>query len=248
MKKEVTFLTAIYAAMMLTLSVVGVIPSSPLRLAFRYLTFIVILTVGASFIKKRGPVENEPAFTFGFRGKAFAVTLPLFAPTIAVVMATAALTSLLLSVLGYNQSSTVEGNLLYCILANALMPAVFEELIFRYLPIKLLQPYSRKWCVIFSVIFFSAMHLDIFKIPYAAVAGLVFVLIDIYAGGVLPSVILHFLNNLLSLLLMLSYFDKSSPALLLTTAGIIILISFIAILALFGKYKRLISPLSMGLL
>jgi hypothetical protein len=54
--------------------------------------------------------------------------------------------------------------------------------------------------IIYTAAFFALIHHSFFSLPYAFFAGAVFMLVDIMTGSIWPSVIIHFLNNLLSVL------------------------------------------------
>ncbi len=125
------------------------------------------------------------------------------------------------------------------IFSLAFLPAILEETLFRYLPLKLIAPYSKKSAVIISSVFFALVHASIFSIPYAFVAGLIFIASDILAESVLPSVILHFLNNLLSILW--EYSVKSN------TSGVFLILfgatAFFSLVLIILMRKRLSSAL-----
>ena len=79
-------------------------------------------------------------------------------------------------------------------------PAVFEEMLFRYMPLRALGAHSPKLAIIYSSVLFALAHCNLFQLPYALFAGIVFALVDIAAKSVLPSILLHLINNLLSIL------------------------------------------------
>ena len=57
-----------------------------------------------------------------------------------------------------------------------------------------------------SAVMFAFAHRSLFIIPYAFLAGVLFMIIDVASGSIIPSLILHFLNNFLSLAI--SYFGE----------------------------------------
>lgn len=72
-----------------------------------------------------------------------------------------------------------------------------EELIFRGLVLKTIAPYGKKLAIVVSALFFGLMHGNIKQFVGAFVCGMIFAAVDIKYGSVLPSVIMHVLNNLL---------------------------------------------------
>ncbi len=143
------------------------------------------------------------------------------------------------SATGAKNPSPVSGDPMTDILKLALAPAILEEALFRYLPLKLIAPYSKKSALLISSVFFALVHLSLFSIPYAALAGFLFMTADILSGSILPSVILHFLNNLISIIW--EYSAKSGYGnLFVVIFALTALISFIAIFIFRKKYKALL--------
>ncbi len=132
----------------------------------------------------------------------FLLTLPTAAPILALVFLISWITSILLSAIGQAPVFDVSGNIVLVIFLNAFLPALFEEVLFRFIPISLLLPYGKRGAVLITSILFSLIHCSLFQIPYAFVAGTVFAVIDIAFGSIIPSLILHFLNNTVSIIWM----------------------------------------------
>lgn len=141
---------------------------------------------GAFSVKKFSPgrtAEYSALYLFPFL---FAVILISF------------LTSELLGLFGVSSSVDVSGNIVISLLKNALLPAVFEELLFRLAPIALLSVYSKKSAVLISALFFALAHGNLFQIPYAFVAGFILGILYVVSGSIIPCILLHFANNTLS--------------------------------------------------
>ena len=166
---------------------------------FYILTFTLPLTL-ILFLGKSE--EAEPCKISLLASKKSLITTSLFIfPTVFLMILFAFLTSLLMKSSGsFVEAETLEGNLFLLILTRAFSPAVFEEMLFRYVPIKLLKNHSPRLTVIYSSILFSFAHCNLFQIPYAFVAGLIFALLDVSAGSILPSVVIHFANNVFSVI------------------------------------------------
>ena len=130
-------------------------------------------------------------------------TLPFIAPTIGIVMLISTLTSLIISALGGGENSVELGdNLILALTSHALVPAIFEEALFRYIPMRVMKKTSPVLLLAYSSIFFALIHHSFFSIPYALFAGIMFMAVDLMAKSIWPSVIIHFLNNAISVLLM----------------------------------------------
>lgn len=135
-------------------------------------------------------------------GESIRLFAPLVMPSIALIMILSFLTSLLLNLLGAQNQEVELFSLPYMLVMDALVPAVMEELLFRYLPLRLILPYSRRGCILISSLYFALIHCNLFSLPYALLAGVIFISLDIAFDSVLPSLILHFLNNALSVVML----------------------------------------------
>ena len=157
-----------------------------------------LVPIGAFFWLAKG--ETREKLSLGIKGTDAVMCLPFIAPTIGLMIGLAALVSLLLSLAGISSAEPLTGGAFELITLHALVPAVLEEALFRYVPLVLIAPYSKKSAVFVSAILFAVAHCNIAQIPYAFVAGIIFAVIDLACDSVLPSVVLHLINNLASVL------------------------------------------------
>ena len=93
------------------------------------------------------------------------------------------------------------GEFLLYALTLALMPAVFEELIFRGVMLNSLESVSLLKRVLFTAILFSLYHCSPEKLVYQFIYGTVLGLLTVYSKSVIPAIITHFINNFTVLLL-----------------------------------------------
>lgn len=91
-------------------------------------------------------------------------------------------------------TSTMLEKVLY-VLAVSLVPALAEEFAFRGVLMGVLRKYGDAFAIISSSVLFAAMHGNISQIPFAFILGLIFALIDCKTNSIIPSIIIHFLNN-----------------------------------------------------
>jgi len=208
-----------------------------------YLAFLLPLALGVRAADKcreereaeRGVAEPQPRlFTLSKEGISV-LALSLF-PAILLIIAVSLLTGLLLGLFGIENSGVEIQSLPVMLLIHALIPCITEELLFRYLPMRLLMPYSKRWCIIYSSVFFALVHCNLFQIPYALVAGLIFITLDIMYESVIPSLVLHFLNNAASVINMKYCQSEASNAIYL---GIIILLAVISLVGIIAKRDRI---------
>ena len=167
--------------------------------------------------------------------------IPLIAPTLSVIMTVSYLTSLLVILIsGRGGGVDLGDNYFVAIIIHALIPAVFEEILFRYLPMRLLSSYSRRVTVLVSALFFALVHHDFFSIPYAFIAGIVFMTLDLASDSILPSVLIHFINNALSVSLVMFKDNPLVAPAILWALGIMTVVSFIFIIVKRHRYKQIL--------
>ncbi len=85
----------------------------------------------------------------------------------------------------------------------ALIPAVFEEAVFRGVFFRILEnKYSKAGLVAVTGIMFGFMHLNIFNLFETAALGIIMGVLTLVSGSIYPAVIMHFVNNGVSVVLM----------------------------------------------
>ena len=203
--KLVTFLNTVFVVLLIASGSLG----GYLGDIVYYLAFIIPIAIGfyssGRLRIKREEIKGvaeEPETILGFDRSRLLRLLPLIAPAVLVVFLASLLSSLLLSLLGVASAPVEDTGIVRMLLVHALVPAFFEEALFRYIPMKLLMPYSKRWCILYSALCFALIHCSFVQMPYAFIAGLIFMLIDVALGSVWPSVILHLVNNTASVLWM----------------------------------------------
>ena len=209
-----------------------------------YLAFIVPI-VAYFACRPRAKIELSPP-RFTISGQNTGLCIPTVFPTIALVFVISWLTSILVSKIGVESVTDVSGNLAYVILTKALLTAVLEEMLFRYIPISLLSPHSRRGAVILSATFFALAHCNLYQLFYAFVAGVILAAVDLMFDSIWPSMVIHFLNNLVSIF-WLRYgtseaFSQRYTVVLFSLAAI----SLIPIIIFRKRYKTLLACVFRG--
>ena len=217
---------------------------------FYYAAFLLPIGIGL-FLLGRLPARETDALTLLPRpaktedsgdDRPLAPTewLPFAAPILLFIFALAALTALLFSLVGRSDATPLSENAVTNVLLHALLPALFEETLLRYLPLRLLGE-DKRCALVYSALFFSLIHCNLFRIPYAFAAGVLFAAMDLAAGCLLPSLILHFVNNLLSLLWTAR---GQSPLFVGIFIGTAVALSLLSLLLIWKKRKRYFARLS----
>lgn len=121
-------------------------------------------------------------------------------PSVLLILGISLITSELLKFTGAVFEVTVYDTFIENALRHAILPAVLEEAVFRYLPMTLFSKNRKRECILISSISFALIHCSLFQIPYAFIAGLIFITINLITDSPLPSLFLHIINNLVSVI------------------------------------------------
>lgn len=111
------------------------------------------------------------------------------------------------------------------LLAVALMPAVFEEIIFRGLLLKGMRSFGMVGAVLLNGALFALYHQNPAQTLYQFCCGAAFALMAIRAGSILPTMLSHFINNALILTLTKFGLDSFAP----TVAIIVFVLSVLCL-------------------
>lgn len=113
-----------------------------------------------------------------------------------------------------NVNPTMIGNALYFdnsylgyilfFIEIAILPAIFEELLFRKVMLNGAKKYGTVFSIIFTAVMFGLIHMNIPQAINAVFIGIVFAYVVIKTGSIIPSMILHFVNNGTQALLMIN--------------------------------------------
>ena len=169
--------------------------------------------------------------------------LQVLFPTIALVMSVSWICArVITAVSGVQPTVDVGDNFLAAILIHACLPAVLEEMLFRFMPMRMLARHSARLTVVISSLYFALVHNSFFSMPYALLAGLIFITVDLLAESIWPSVILHFCNNLLSVV-WIFFGARASVAMIISI--LIALLSSISVIFIIINRKRHIKRIKM---
>lgn len=242
MAEAIKILTLIDIIFVTFLAMSGSVSGTAFELVYSCAIYIIPLLVGyyaslrlkAKREAEAGVAEKFPSlFTLDTgRIKTF---LPLVAPLVAVVFSVSLITSLLLLAFGVSTPGVEDRNVFVMLIDHALTPAVFEEIVFRYLPLILIAPYSKRVCVFYSAFCFALIHCSFLQMPYAFVAGVVFMALDIALGSIWPSVILHFINNAASVIWM-KYCDTLTASLIFV--GVMLVLATLSAYIIYRKRRE----------
>lgn len=138
-------------------------------------------------------------------------------------------------------------NNVFGIMSVCIIAPIFEEIFFRgaiegYLLRKWENP---RWAILVSALIFGLIHMNPAQILFAFLFGIILGELYYRTGSLLPSIILHFINNTLSLILMNVFEEKDTLTDILgnTTAVHVWGMTGIAIFCLtFLLFKKEVKP------
>jgi len=130
--------------------------------------------------------------------------------------------------------------ILLCIVAVAIVPAFAEELAFRGVFMNILRPWGDAVAIVVSSVMFGAMHGNTTQIIFAFTLGLIFGFVDCKTNSIVPSVVLHFVNNFYAIITDIiqqnEVFDSGTVTAI--SLGIIILFLILGVLSYVYLAKR----------
>lgn len=101
-------------------------------------------------------------------------------------------------------ADTVEPTVLSLVLngiGTAVLPALVEETVFRGYMLGALRPHGEKLAIVITAVLFGLIHGNLLQFPFAMILGLALGWLTVQTDSLLPAVLLHFTNNLTSVLL-----------------------------------------------
>ena len=119
-------------------------------------------------------------------------------------------------------------NLLFAVVAFAVIPAITEEFLFRSIVIAEYESAGAFLAVVLSSLLFSMIHLDFVQLPTYFYCGVILALVLYTTRSVFASVTVHLLNNIATLL-----FDRFVFRVAENAEGRSVLFSFILLCVLF---------------
>ena len=117
--------------------------------------------------------------------------------------------------------------MLLTVVHTAVLPALLEELVFRGFIMQPLRRYGDWFAIISSAVLFGLVHGNMTQVPFAVIAGLALGYISVVTGSMWMNILLHFLNNLISVLYSFALSNASDGAAMLlsivVTGGMIVI-------------------------
>ncbi len=170
---------------------------SSLAFTLPFLVIPIGLNIKTKKLVSFGRPKNGLTIAMTFLGLGFCAFANIAANTISEIFAS-------FGVLVYSPSfadSKTAPEFLLTFLAVAIVPAIVEEFAFRGIILGSLRKFGDGFAILISSLVFGLIHQNFAQMPFAFLVGIVLAFATIKTGSVITSVIIHFLNNALSLII-----------------------------------------------
>lgn len=174
--------------------------------------------------------------------KSFALYLLFGLGALPLSAAVSALWSKLLSQFGVAPNTTQAPEGIFAtvifVLAHAVLAPILEEILFRSLILERLRRYGDVFAVITSALLFMLLHASFSSFAYAFISGVIFGFLAVYTGSLLCPMIIHALNNIISVTMVILS-DRITPESTdLIYIGLLLLFAAVSIIAAFALQKK----------
>lgn len=122
---------------------------------------------------------------------------------------------------------------LFSVIAVAAVPAMVEEFLFRGAIMGSLKKFGKPFAIFTSAVLFGLVHGNLVQIPFAFLVGLFIGWAVFESGSIWTGILIHFLNNFISVLM--EYFQKISSEQAANTV-FMLLILLMLFIGFFGIY------------
>ncbi len=202
------------------------------------LAYIIPITVYAKTTKVTAETAKDRFYMKNCKASALVLALLMGAAfQFVMVILNLPLTALFRSGVSYLPQTPFE--LIASMIIIAVLPAIFEEFLFRGIVVGSMEEFNTTAAAVFSSVMFAILHADICGIAGYVVMGLVLTALVRRCNSLYPAMVFHFANNMTALLL--GYFNEELVfAPMLTIVMFVIgVISFFVLYLIFGMlYKK----------
>ena len=158
------------------------------------LMFIAVLAFKVDFKSMLRPEKQH--FTGGAKWFTFSMTVNVIVSMIvSIIVRIVSTAGITVPEQDFSMTDNSAGTLIMQFMYVVLIGPVCEELIYRGMIISLLKPYGKGLAVFFSAFIFGFMHGNIPQFVSAFAGGLVFAAIAVKYDSIVPTIVMHILNN-----------------------------------------------------
>lgn len=212
---------------------------------------ITFLAIGVPFFSVHLTLKKEKlskVLPFGttYNKKAAKYLVMIFLPVMVLsAIAVNYISSIFQSMLGIEFTSSVSEITLtgaketfLGVLGIAVVPAIIEEAVIRGVIMQPLRKFGDKFAIITSAVLFACMHGNMVQIPYTVIGGLLLGYLAVATGSLWPSVVLHFINNLYSVIVVSANDNLGENAYIIITALLLVVFAVVGVIGTI-KYSKL---------
>ena len=98
----------------------------------------------------------------------------------------------------WNEDYDAPYKIILQLITTAVVPGIFEEVLFRGVMLAKLRPYGKTAAILISAVMFALMHQNAEQFLYTLAAGIVLGFIAAETGSLLTCILVHFANNAFS--------------------------------------------------
>ncbi len=222
-KKNFNYSLIIYAVIVILFVGLRIISAFDLLSVFGsyagwFFTFVVqiLLLLGVSVLLFSLFKKQKPACTFEYFGckrvskKIVWLSILIGAIIFFLNVFVSSIFNSFIDFLGYEHSTSLMPSsynflsLLLNLVFSALLPGFCEEIVHRGMLLKSLRPMGMWKAIIFSGVLFGLLHLNIEQFFYATIIGVFLGFLTVMTNSIYPAMIVHFINNALSVYVVFS--------------------------------------------
>ena len=98
----------------------------------------------------------------------------------------------------FSPTSTGLASSIMFLIALSVVPAIFEEVLFRGVILQALRRFGDTFALVMSSLLFAMLHRNFIQGPNALIVGMVLGYFTLRAGSIIPAIVAHFFNNFLT--------------------------------------------------
>ena len=132
-------------------------------------------------------------------------------------------------------------NFTLCVVCVCVLPAIFEEFLFRGIITYSLKGYGEVFAILVSGALFSLFHMNPAQTVYQFVFGALFAFIALRAGNILPVILAHFVNNFFIVLnyYFLNFNLTGDTKINVMIVALVSLVAGVTLMAVFVKSEKI---------
>lgn len=199
------------------LNSMGETASYILNAVIQIVIMLLFPLVMISLLRKRKigqTLEDCSLKTISFKEVLISIAIGIVVFILNIILST--IISFIFSLIGYSSGSSgsvvytepTVTNLILSLLMTAVLPAFCEEFAHRGMLLSGYKVLGFKKAVLYSALLFGLIHLNINQFFFATLVGVVLATVTLFSRSIIPAMIIHFMNNGISVYLEFSMAKK----------------------------------------